>query len=228
MSHPRTPTTPTQLRWLLLPHDHRSASGSRRDECLSCSPARWCNFFECCGFHAASAGAASGSGQGEDRSYDQTQAQTYRSECAAICDRQVELRYEFQRRNGRVVVASQQQQGACNSDKPVLQSLNNMPGMTCSSSHPKEKFIEELELIIKKIKKFTLHVDEGWYSESEMKGELNWSSPGAYLGTFRVNAIYIGPRCFNAASFRRQRIAGAKKLCEANPELVRTSYAAIS
>ncbi|CAE7227135.1 unnamed protein product [Symbiodinium sp. CCMP2592] len=60
----------------------------------------------------------------------------------------------------------------------------------------KDKFIEELELIIKKIKKFTLHVDEGWYSELEMKTELKWSP---------------------------QRIAGAKKLCEANPDLVRSN-----
>ncbi|CAE7253899.1 unnamed protein product [Symbiodinium necroappetens] len=80
-------------------------------------------------------------------------------------------------------------------------SKDEMAELLMRVNNDKDKFVEELELIIRKVKKFILHVNEGWYSESEMKAELKWSA---------------------------QRIAGAKKLCEANPDLNRTSYAAIS
>ncbi|CAE7276251.1 unnamed protein product [Symbiodinium sp. CCMP2592] len=37
-----------------------------------------------------------------------------------------------------------------------------------------DMFLEKLERIVKKKEKYTLKVDEGWYSASEMKTELGW------------------------------------------------------
>lgn len=44
-----------------------------------------------------------------------------------------------------------------------------------------EKFLSELLLIVKKVKKFVVKQDQGWYTESEMKTELGWSAPGSHM-----------------------------------------------
>ncbi|CAE7888819.1 unnamed protein product [Symbiodinium necroappetens] len=67
-----------------------------------------------------------------------------------------------------------------------------MEDLLLEQNGDKEKFLSELLLIVKKIKKFVLKQDQGWYSEAEMKSELGW-----------------------------QRIAGAKKVCEADLALHR-------
>ena len=53
-----------------------------------------------------------------------------------------------------------------------------------------DKFITELELIVRRIKKFVLHINEGWYSEAEMKSELKWSQSGAYVGRFVLGVFF--------------------------------------
>ena len=40
-----------------------------------------------------------------------------------------------------------------------------------------DKFFAELLLIVKRVKRFETKMDEGWYSEGEMKTELSWSPP---------------------------------------------------
>ncbi|CAE7513282.1 unnamed protein product [Symbiodinium sp. CCMP2456] len=61
---------------------------------------------------------------------------------------------------------------------------DEMADLLLQVNNDKEKFVTELELIIRKLKKFVLHINEGWYSESEMKSELKWSQSGAYLWQF--------------------------------------------
>ena len=39
-----------------------------------------------------------------------------------------------------------------------------------------EKFLSELEIIVKKTKKIEIKKDQGWYSELEMKNDLKWAS----------------------------------------------------
>lgn len=38
-----------------------------------------------------------------------------------------------------------------------------------------ERFLNELHILVKKKQTFKLTVDQGWYSEQEMKDELSWS-----------------------------------------------------
>ncbi|CAE7939449.1 unnamed protein product [Symbiodinium necroappetens] len=59
-----------------------------------------------------------------------------------------------------------------------------MADLLLQVNNDKDKFITELELIVRRIKKFVLHINEGWYSEAEMKSELKWSQSGAYVGRF--------------------------------------------
>ena len=38
-----------------------------------------------------------------------------------------------------------------------------------------ERFLNELHILVKKKQTFKLTVDQGWYSEQEMKDELGWA-----------------------------------------------------
>ncbi|CAE7259502.1 unnamed protein product [Symbiodinium sp. CCMP2592] len=67
-----------------------------------------------------------------------------------------------------------------------------MEDLLLETNGDKDKFMSELLLIVKKIKKFVVKRDQGWYTELEMKNDLGWA-----------------------------RIQGAKKLCEADPTLHR-------
>ena len=44
-----------------------------------------------------------------------------------------------------------------------------------------EVFLSELLLIVKKLKKFVVKKDQGWYTEAEMKADLKWSAPGSHV-----------------------------------------------
>lgn len=44
-----------------------------------------------------------------------------------------------------------------------------------------EKFAERLELVISGRQKIKITLDEGWYSEQELKDEIGWKEWGPYL-----------------------------------------------
>eukprot|EP00435_Cladocopium_sp_Y103_P057691 s983_g20.t1 len=45
-----------------------------------------------------------------------------------------------------------------------------------------DRFLAELHILVKKKQTFKLTIDQGWFSEHEMKEELNWSQKNAYDG----------------------------------------------
>ena len=49
-------------------------------------------------------------------------------------------------------------------------------------STDKEAFIIMVERVVIKRQEYSITLDEGWYSEQEMRDELGWSQPGAYYG----------------------------------------------
>ena len=60
--------------------------------------------------------------------------------------------------------------------------------------------MSELLLIVKKVKKFVVKKDQGWYSDAEMKTDLGWSVPGSHMYVY----VYVcvcknGPLCFRGA-----------------------------
>ena len=53
---------------------------------------------------------------------------------------------------------------------------------TCSATpRCKVAFINMVERVVVKRQEYTITLDEGWYSEQDMKDELGWSQSGAYM-----------------------------------------------
>ncbi|CAL1127294.1 unnamed protein product [Cladocopium goreaui] len=52
---------------------------------------------------------------------------------------------------------------------------NSMADLYSSVNFDKERFLNELHILVKKKQTFKLTVDQGWFSEQEMKDELSWS-----------------------------------------------------
>ena len=52
-----------------------------------------------------------------------------------------------------------------------------------------EEFMNALYIIVTKKKVVELTVEEGWYSESELKDEFGWSQFLAYISCFYVHCM---------------------------------------
>ena len=81
----------------------------------------------------------------------------------------------------------------------------------------KAAFLDEMEKIIIHRKTVKVTKDEGWFSESDMKVELKWNPYPSHNTSGNKNSFKSKyPRFPNLKIFSwlRQRIAGAKKVCE--------------
>ena len=82
----------------------------------------------------------------------------------------------------------------------------------------KAAFLDEMEKIIIHRKTVKVTKDEGWFSESDMKVELKWNPyPSHNLHAqefFSIKNIQHVPILKKMHWWLRQRIAGAKKVCE--------------
>ena len=142
-------------------------------------------------------GASSRSGTCRHNAYDRSQEKTNRSLCAGVCPRTMVQWYESEGGNGGFAPRAQRKQGSgigsCKDLCCVLGFLHNIPLV-------EEKFLSELLLIVKKVKKFVVKKDQGWYSDAEMKTDLGWSVPGSHMYVY----VYVcvcknGPLCFRGA-----------------------------
>ncbi|OLQ08536.1 hypothetical protein AK812_SmicGene7937 [Symbiodinium microadriaticum] len=56
----------------------------------------------------------------------------------------------------------------------ILRMIAEMEDLLLEHNGDKEVFLSELLLIVKKLKKFVVKKDQGWYTEAEMKADLKW------------------------------------------------------
>ena len=85
-----------------------------------------------------------------------------------------------------------------------------------SSIKCQEDFLETLEVTIRKDKVIEVVISEGWYSEAEMAQDLKWTAWGPYRLAIVLSNFgwFLSVRILHV----RARIAGAKRVCEANPD----------
>ena len=56
------------------------------------------------------------------------------------------------------------------------QMASNVPKPASIFFHLQDAFINNFQIMVTKRQSFKLTVDEGWYSESEMRDELSWNA----------------------------------------------------
>ncbi|CAE7292132.1 unnamed protein product [Symbiodinium sp. CCMP2592] len=82
-----------------------------------------------------------------------------------------------------------------------LANKDEMGRLLLDLNFDKAKFISQLEVIISRKQKYTIVVDQGWYTKDEMVNELKW------LMLFDV-----------CGSLLRKRVLAAMKYCESQPD----------
>ena len=85
-------------------------------------------------------------------------------------------------------------------------------------------FVQQLELVVRKKLQIKVTRNEGWFSESDLKVELEWSTWDAqFLRLFETNSWTAALPCFHLIFMGfllalRAKTAGVKKVCEKSPK----------